>query len=73
MNSRRGEWAAHAVLLPLGLLVAFPFFWMLGTSLKTVAETAWFAPWPAHPQWANYAKVWADVPFGRYQIGRAHV
>ncbi len=64
----REELLTHAVLLPLGLLVAFPFFWMIGTSLKTLPETVHFWPWPASPQWSNYSSVWHDpsVPFGRY-------
>ncbi|MBI5831353.1 MAG: carbohydrate ABC transporter permease [Armatimonadetes bacterium] len=62
----REELLTHVVLLPLGLLVAFPFLWMIGTSLKTVAETVHFWPWPHSPQWGNYAAVWRDIPFGRY-------
>lgn len=58
----------HLVLLPLALAVAFPFFWMLGTSLKTLPETATFWPVPAHPQWSNFAAVWHNVPFGHYLL-----
>jgi ABC-type glycerol-3-phosphate transport system permease component len=61
-------WLAHLVLLPLGLAVAFPFFWMLGTALKTLPETAVFWPVPRTPQWANFATVWQTVPFGRYLV-----
>jgi ABC-type glycerol-3-phosphate transport system permease component len=64
--ARRQQLGAHLVLLPLGLLVAFPFFWMLGTSLKTLPETAQIWPWPAQPQWGNYAAVLQRAPFGRY-------
>lgn len=62
----REELATHAVLLPLGLLVAFPFFWMFGTSLKTAPESVHFWPWPAVPQWHNYTTAWQSAPFGRY-------
>lgn len=64
----RSNWATHALLAPLALAVAFPFFWMLGTSLKTLPETAVFWPVPAHAQWSNFATVWHDVPFGRYLL-----
>jgi ABC-type glycerol-3-phosphate transport system permease component len=66
MTRQHAEWRSHAVLAPLAAAVAFPFFWMLGTSLKTVPETAWFWPVPRVPQWSNYLTVWRDVPFGRY-------
>lgn len=59
---------AHLLLAGLGLLVAFPFFWMLGTSLKTIEETARLWPFPAHPQWGNYAEVLQRAPFGRYFV-----
>lgn len=62
----RHQLGAHAVLLPLGLLFATPFFWMIGTSLKTKAETASLKFWPAVPQWHNYAEAWSSAPFGRY-------
>jgi multiple sugar transport system permease protein len=59
---------AHAVLLTLGALVAFPFVWMVLTSLKTEAEALAFPPrvLPAAPQWSNYAEAWAAAPFARY-------
>jgi ABC-type glycerol-3-phosphate transport system permease component len=54
--------------LALGAAVAFPFVWMLLTSLKTEAEALAFPPTllPAVPQWGNYAEAWAAAPFARY-------
>ncbi len=63
---RRHELTTHLVLLPLGLLMASPFFWMLGTSLKTREETSRLWPIPAVPQWHNYVDAWHAAPFARY-------
>jgi multiple sugar transport system permease protein len=58
----------HGALLLIGALVAFPFFWMLSTSLKTAGETAAFPPilWPQAPQWGNYVEAWKSAPFDAY-------
>lgn len=55
----------HAILLLGALLVAFPFLWMLLTSLKTLRESAGFPPTflPANPQWGNYAEAWGAANF----------
>lgn len=61
--------AAIYLLLSLGALVAaFPFFWMLTTSLKTRNEATASVPtvFPAVPQWQNYVEAWNTAPFGRY-------
>lgn len=60
--------ATHLVLLVLGGVVAFPFAWMLLTSLKTEAEALAFPPTllPAALQWGNYSEAWAAAPFARY-------
>jgi multiple sugar transport system permease protein len=57
------------VLLSLGAVgAAFPFFWMLTTSLKTRNEATATRPsvFPATPQWHNYVEAWNTAPFGRY-------
>jgi len=55
-----GKAASHAVLILGALVVAFPFFWMLSTSLKTGAEADHSPPTllPASPQFSNYAEAW---------------
>jgi multiple sugar transport system permease protein len=65
--------AAHLVLTVGALIVAFPFFWMVSTSLKTPPETAQFPPTllPAVPQWVNYQKAWESAPFSRYLANSA--
>lgn len=57
--------AAHVVLSIGAFLVAFPFLWMLLTSLKTLPESAGFPPTllPREPQWGNYPAAWAAANF----------
>lgn len=56
------------LLLALGAaFTAFPFFWMVSSSLKTPDEIAhipliWL---PHHPVWSNYSQIWSIAPFGR--------
>ncbi|MBC7234763.1 MAG: carbohydrate ABC transporter permease, partial [Chloroflexi bacterium] len=54
----------------LAILSIFPFFWTLGSSLKTVAELYAYPPiWiPARPQWNNYVRVFEVVPFGPWLL-----
>jgi multiple sugar transport system permease protein len=58
----------HGTLVVAGLLVAFPFFWMVSTALKTQSEAAVFPPplVPAVPQWANFAEAWKEMEFAHY-------
>jgi multiple sugar transport system permease protein len=58
----------HLALLTAGLTAAFPFLWMVLTSLKTAGEALAFPPTlaPAVPQWSNYAEAWSAAPFTRY-------
>lgn len=58
----------HVALLAAGLLMAFPFFWMVLTALKTLPEAIAFPPrlFPAEPQWGNFARAWSEAPFARY-------
>lgn len=58
----------YITLILVALVMAIPFFWMLTTSLKTVAESSTFPPslLPAVPQWHNYADVFQAVPFLTY-------
>ncbi|WP_020615101.1 carbohydrate ABC transporter permease [Paenibacillus daejeonensis] len=56
-------------LLTIGaFMMAFPFVWMLSTSLKTLGAVSQLPPQliPNPVQWANYETVWNRVDFGRY-------
>lgn len=58
----------HAVLILLGGIVAYPFFFMVSTSLKTFFEAIAVPPtiFPSelHPE--NYVEAWNKAPWGRY-------
>ena len=51
-----------------GLLFAFPFFWLLSSSLQTWQELQSYTPrlLPRVPQWQNYPAVFEMVPFDRW-------
>jgi ABC-type glycerol-3-phosphate transport system permease component len=54
----------------MALLIGFPFFYMVTTSLKSLDEV-YRIPLvilPAEPQWGNYLRVWNLLPFARFTI-----
>lgn len=67
-SSELAQYVILGLLIVFGLLMAAPFLWMLGTSLKAPAEIFQFPPRliPDVPQWQNYAEVTRVLPFGRY-------
>lgn len=57
------------------VIMAFPFFWMFSSSLKT-NEEIWSVPpvlWPAEPNWINFADAWQAAPFGLYVFNSTFV
>ena len=60
--------AAHLLLLSGAAVTAFPFFWMLTSSLKSNVEAIRFpaALVPHEWLWQNYARALAAAPFSRY-------
>ena len=60
--------ATHLFLAVCGLAMAFPFVWMVLTSLKTGGEAAAYPPLllPSVPQWENYTEALRAAPFARY-------
>jgi multiple sugar transport system permease protein len=58
----------HAALLPAAFLFLLPFFWMLGTSLKTDAQLYAYPPvWIPNPHnWANYPNAVTYITFFLY-------
>jgi len=60
--------ARHAILLALGAVVAYPFYFMLSSSLKPFFEAIQVPPtlFPheLHPE--NYAEAWNKAPWPRY-------
>jgi multiple sugar transport system permease protein len=60
----------HLVLLPATLVLIFPFFWLLITSLETPTEALHFPPVlvPHVLRFANYADAFNSAPFARFFI-----
>lgn len=61
----------YTVLVVWALIVLFPFYWMIITSLKTQgAYNAEFVPkfFVTHPTFENYANAFTAVPLGRYLV-----
>ena len=58
----------HLVLILVGFLVAYPFYFMITTAFKDFAEASTTPPtlFPTelHPE--NYAEVWSRQPWARY-------
>ncbi|HWU40266.1 MAG TPA: carbohydrate ABC transporter permease, partial [Candidatus Acidoferrum sp.] len=56
------------VMLLFLVAVMFPFYWMVNTSLKPMAEVFQSPPafYPAHWTFAGYVSVWATRLMGRY-------
>jgi ABC-type glycerol-3-phosphate transport system permease component len=68
MSGRARRLVLYLVMAGAGLVMAFPFLWMLSTSLKTEAEATSFPPSVFPAQWlvVNYLDAWRAAPFGRY-------
>jgi len=70
-----GHVLAHLVLTAGALLMVVPFLWMISTSLKTedqvfVLPPLWF---PSNPVFGNYARLFTEIPFGRYIVNSTFV
>lgn len=58
----------YAAAIMITLVMLFPIYWMIISSLKTSEELLKDVPtlWPATFQWQNYPNVLGRAPFGRY-------
>ncbi|MBQ8868840.1 MAG: carbohydrate ABC transporter permease [Oscillospiraceae bacterium] len=56
----------YAFLLIMALIVLFPFYWMIISSLKTLAEYRQAIPtfWPRQIMWGNYAEAFTTANLG---------
>lgn len=64
----------YAVLIALGLLFAFPFYWMFVTSVEPTSRISDIPPnmlplW----DWRNYADAWNAAPWGRYFLNTVFI
>jgi len=57
----------HAVLLLVGLLLAYPFYFMVTNGVKSFFEaTGRPTLWPHEIHLENYARAWESAPWARY-------
>jgi multiple sugar transport system permease protein len=65
----------HFVLIPATVVLIFPFFWLVVTSLETPSEALHFPPVliPHTIRFANYPDALASAPFVRFMINSAVV
>ncbi|MFD1884389.1 carbohydrate ABC transporter permease [Paenibacillus wenxiniae] len=65
----------YAVLTLIALVMAFPFYWMITSGLKTNDEIFRMPPtlWPEHLLWNNYVDAWHAAPFARYMLNSMFV
>src|SRR5690348_16715838 len=69
--ARRVSVPLVGLLLAAGaVMTAFPFFWMLTTSLKPLIEAYSYPPTvvPAAPTLDSYRSLFTDFDFGRYLV-----
>ena len=62
-----------AFALLVTIVMVFPLYWLLATSLKTESEvmSATITFWPKELQWENFTYVVNKVPFFRYMLNTA--
>lgn len=65
LRPRAAQAARYAVLIALSAVYAFPFLWMVGTSLTPSDEVLLRSRplFPAHPAWGNYREALTVLPF----------
>jgi len=58
----------HACLVVLSLVMVFPFFWMVSSSLKNTNDLYAVPPvlFPRHLLWSNYVYMFTSAPWGVY-------
>lgn len=56
----------YAFLIIMAIIVLFPFYWMLMSSVKTIDEYNRPIPtmWPQEFKWSNYATAFSKIDFG---------
>lgn len=65
----------YALLIFMALVVLFPFYWMINSSLKSLEEYRQSVPtfWPQKVLWSNYAEAFTAASLGRLFFNTAYV
>ena len=69
-NERGRAVLSHILLIGIGLLFAFPFYWLASTALKTDEQLFKIPPvLIPHPAvWENFPRALRSIPFARYTL-----
>ncbi|GGO08183.1 sugar ABC transporter permease [Saccharibacillus kuerlensis] len=75
LGERLSRIARYILLAVISLALAFPFYWMVTSGLKTNDEIWQFPPtfWPESINWSNYSDAWNSAPFARYMFNSIFV
>ena len=67
--------ALYAFLLTMAIIILFPFYWMINSSLKSLAEYRWNKPsfWPKTVMWSNYKEAFNAAHLGRLFLNTLYV
>ncbi len=70
-----GKTGTYAFLILMALIILFPFYWMIISSLKSLPEYQQSIPtfWPRQIMWGNYAKAWGTADLGRLFMNTLYV
>lgn len=70
-----GKSGTYAFLLIMALIVLFPFYWMIISSLKTLAEYRQAVPtfWPRQVMWENYVIAFNQANLGNLFLNTLYV
>lgn len=70
-----GKTGTYAFLLIMALIVLFPFYWMIISSLKTLAEYRQAVPtfWPRQIMWGNYSEAFTTANLGNLFMNTLYV
>lgn len=65
----------YAFLIIMAFVILFPFYWMINSSLKSLAEYKLSVPtlWPKVVMFSNYAEAFAKANLGRLFLNTAYV
>lgn len=69
------QFVVYAFLIVMALIVLFPFYWMIISSLKTLDEYRMSVPtfWPRNVMFSNYAEAFSAASLGRLFLNTAFV
>lgn len=65
----------YLFLIIMAVIVIFPFYWMINSSLKTLAEYRLSVPtfWPTKVMWSNYGEAFSSASLGKLFVNTLYV